>query len=662
MSDHAVVIGCDAYPKVPNADLRGAVADALAVRSWLTTHGRVPVANVTLHAAPSAEGAQLEAGLAARPCTREALTQTLEELLARTDLGATDRLFVYFAGHGLRTDPLNPSLSTDALALQDLSRDPSSSTIGVADLVARLELTRFGQIVVVVDACRNLPYDRPFTISPLGFDPELPPGRAYWPDTYTAQATLPGGTAEGEESPDGIVHGYFTAALLRGLEGAGTAKRFDETASPPYRVTWSSLQGYVKQEVARQRPRMRGEGDLVLSVFPDGWFPESALTVRVEPEEAGRDNSLSIVVTHSDPTGQSEGTQVLAGPVPVTVQVPPRRQRIEVRRAESTYRVWSDVYEDAQDVTVHFDAIDPMTSMTGGTLVRSGLRHCGRVEIRDAMDPTAVIELRNSSNLVVKHGVGSLSGEVGAGPYTALVTSIGGLGRSVPLEVARGKVTKLDLPPAPVGAWPPRARREQRRMLNQAAELLDNQGLSSLPSGASLLALRAPENWAVEADPGLTEVGVDETQLHVWWERSQGDRWVRIAAAGHTLTLPVLRGLTTTAVLDGPEAQVKVFDRRIDRTDPLFARLDQVQELLSVGRRTTARLLMSALADMSEPIGSTSSAQSLLSRLLTAAVDDRTSAQPFLAVGVPASLRPYLLNGCIWAAFLDLPNNARSLL
>ena len=34
MADHALIVGCDAYPFVAGADLAGAVGDALAMRAW----------------------------------------------------------------------------------------------------------------------------------------------------------------------------------------------------------------------------------------------------------------------------------------------------------------------------------------------------------------------------------------------------------------------------------------------------------------------------------------------------------------------------------------------------------------------------------------------------------------------------------------------------
>ena len=663
MSDHAVVIGCDAYPKLPDADLRGAVADALAVRTWLITRGAVPVENVTLHAAPSTRGARLEEGLTARPCTRDALTETLEGLLSRTDVGEHDRLYFYFAGHGLRTDPLNPSLSRDALALEDLSRDPGSGTVGVDDLVARLEFSRFGEVVVVADACRNIAYDRAFTILPLGFDPEAPAGRVHWPHTYKALATIPGGTAEGEVSANGVVHGFFTSALLSGLEGGGTAKRFDETAAPPYRVTWRSLQEYVEMRVADQQPRMRGDGDLLLASFPDGWFPMNTLTVHVEPAEAGADSSLTVVVSHSDRTGLTEGKQTLAGPAPVTVRVPPRRQQVEVRRGDSMQRIWSDVYEDT-DVVVPIGANDSMTPMTGAAVVRSKMRHAGQVELRTDADPAAVIELRDSSDRVVRHGIALLSGAMSVGFYSALVSSMNGQRWRVPLEVGRGKLTSLDLLGDPLKVPQPSDRpgRRQPSVLSLTGELLDDQLVVRLPVEASLLVVRAPEGWVVDTDYGPAEVDAPEGRVRVW-ELGRGDRWVRLTTAGHSLTVPVMEGLATAVVLDDAEAQVGIYDRGLGRSDPVYARVDRVQDLLRLGRRGSALMLVEALVDdLSEAGEPPKVAESLLIALLEAAVDDHSPSQRFLASGVSVPLRPYLLPDCVWAVFLDLPGDARRLL
>ncbi|MFD0577927.1 caspase family protein [Dactylosporangium darangshiense] len=247
--DHALVVGCDAYPNSPGADLRGAVADALAVREWLLGPGGVPEANVTCLLSPSGGGLQPPDGVAAGAASVVQFGKAVARL-SRVAAGPGDRLFVYFAGHGLRTDPFNPVVAHDALLLHDFDREvPQPGAVGVQDLLSRLELTAFGEVVVVLDACRNFPFPEPFRLGGLGFDGPAAAGTTA--RIYLLQATEPGSTARGH-AVDGVVRGDLTLAVVDALNGVGAAKHFDETAARPYVVDWAGLTRYVEAAVPDQ--------------------------------------------------------------------------------------------------------------------------------------------------------------------------------------------------------------------------------------------------------------------------------------------------------------------------------------------------------------------------------------------------------------------------
>lgn len=328
MADHALVVGCDAYPNLPGGNLRGAVADALAVREWLLSRdgGAVGAREVTLLVSCSAQGAQAGPAVVTGPATRTAFAQAVGDLVAMPDARESDRLFVYLAGHGCRTDPQNPVIAQDAFAFTDFAAiDPAAACAGVQDLVSRLRMSRFGTIVIFLDACRNFPFLETFDLGRIGRDPKPPAGRLYEPRVFLMHSTLPGRTSRGRpDQADGRTwRGDFTVALIDGLRGAGTAKAYDEKLERPYTVRWSTLASYVEAAVPEQSPRGPGEGDVVLASFPDGYFDPVTLTVKVHPGQFASAEGLRVRVRYTDPSAADDPEEQKPGPAPVDFCVPP---------------------------------------------------------------------------------------------------------------------------------------------------------------------------------------------------------------------------------------------------------------------------------------------------------------------------------------------------
>src|SRR3954452_3754058 len=144
MADHALVVGCDSYPHVLGGDLSSAVSDALAMRSWLIGPAGVPPENVTLLLSGDSTGGVAPDG----PADRSVFAMAISNLIQRTD---ADRLYVYFAGHGCRSDPQNPSLAKDVLAFTGfVPGDPPPGVVGVDELLRKLRLSYFREVVVVL--------------------------------------------------------------------------------------------------------------------------------------------------------------------------------------------------------------------------------------------------------------------------------------------------------------------------------------------------------------------------------------------------------------------------------------------------------------------------------------------------------------------------------
>ena len=118
------------------------------------------------------------------------------------------------------------------------------------------ETTQFADQFFFVDACRDVP--------PWGEGAEFELGR--WtcrerdPGTPPVQqfilyATSPKLRAQEVREKAGEEHGAFTAAVLAGLTGAGSAKAWS-WSQQSYEVRWERLASYVKNRVEREKRKV----------------------------------------------------------------------------------------------------------------------------------------------------------------------------------------------------------------------------------------------------------------------------------------------------------------------------------------------------------------------------------------------------------------------
>ena len=102
MANWAVVVGIDRYWS-DAANLRGAVRDALSVRDWLLdpAGGNVPAENLQLVLAPGPNSPPLDPELEQLPVgTKANITVAINNLIQLSG-GIGERLFFFYAGHGL---------------------------------------------------------------------------------------------------------------------------------------------------------------------------------------------------------------------------------------------------------------------------------------------------------------------------------------------------------------------------------------------------------------------------------------------------------------------------------------------------------------------------------------------------------------------------------
>jgi len=162
--------------------------------------------------------------------------------------------FFYFSGHGMRVNGRNYMIPVDAVI--DDESDVEVDGVLAWSVLSRMEYANSAMNIVVLDACRNNPYEKRFR-SPqedVGLAPMQAPA-----GTLIAYATAPGDVADA--GPKG---GYspFTAALANEL-GVSTApvwQLFNNVSIRVYEETGRKQRPYVESSVVpllalRQRPQ-----------------------------------------------------------------------------------------------------------------------------------------------------------------------------------------------------------------------------------------------------------------------------------------------------------------------------------------------------------------------------------------------------------------------
>jgi hypothetical protein len=651
VSDRALLVGCDAYPRLPGGDLRAAVRDTLAVRDWLLrdSGGGLAREDITLLVSHSANGAQAEAGDVDGPASRPEIARAVRRLVEGPE---QRRLYVYFAGHGCRTDPDNALKSRDAILLTDFTLDdPVSASIDVEDLKRRLAMAPFREVIMIVDACRDLPFRKSFDLGGLGFD--LPPqagGQGGASRVFVLQAAAPGETAIGTEQ-DGELRGVVSRALIDGLMGMGTAKVFDDTDTTgrPYQVRWSTLCEYIAQSVRGQAARNYAEGDLVLAAFPDRSFGPVRLSVGVDPGPATDDDlvRLNVRVTWPVLGDDEDGDLRPPGPLPVTLEVPPRRHRITARAGQLTAKQSFDVYADA---SVQLTLQRPVI-YRGGDLLFETTRDAapsGEVSVF-TNDPVSVLEMRGGSGTVLGTGVGRLRAEMAPGSYTAVAIGLDGAEQHQPADLSAGERTSIRLSSIGPEGWPfrpgPLAWASPAAWVAGADPSLwsavpDRWGIAVLAVEANQVRAAVPGSvplTAVRSRPENRSMLVYAHLLHSAPERALVDMQdVR-------LDVPVLDGVVTSIVVSGERVWTGLFDLALLDDPRLVVELDRAQNLLGAGRTGPARLLLTQIRQRSS---------SRVADLLLEGTRS-TVAPPSLAAGRSASVAYQLLGGTPWAVLIN---------
>ena len=238
----ALVIGVDSYADSQVTALGGSVNDAKALAQALVDYAGFPREQVMLLASDQPEERQPTRGNILRRLSN------LTSVVPRDGL-----LLISFAGHGIERGGQAFLLPSDAQVSNDVEL-LEQTAINVSQVRERIRRIGVGQVLMILDACRNDPTagranaDNPLTEAytrGFNFDVRNREVVAF----ATLYATAVGSRAyEYRERRQG----YFTWALVEGLKGGAANERGE--------VTLGRLVRYLQERVPRQVLLDLGQG------------------------------------------------------------------------------------------------------------------------------------------------------------------------------------------------------------------------------------------------------------------------------------------------------------------------------------------------------------------------------------------------------------------
>jgi len=239
----ALVIGVDDYKDGQIGALRGAANDARALTDALKRYAGFPADQIVLMTTDQPEE---------RQPTRVNILRRLSNLASVVPKDGL--LLVSFSGHGIERGGQAYLLPSDAQITDDVTF-LEETAVSVSRMHERIRATGVGQVLVLLDACRNDPGGRADAPNPLteaytrgfSFDVRNREVQAF----ATLYATAVGHRAYeyGEKK-----QGYFTWALVEGLKGAAANERGE--------VTLARLVDYVQTVVPKRVGVDLGSGKL----------------------------------------------------------------------------------------------------------------------------------------------------------------------------------------------------------------------------------------------------------------------------------------------------------------------------------------------------------------------------------------------------------------
>jgi hypothetical protein len=460
----AIVIGINKTTNAP--ELSNPVKDARRYVQWLIDKGGVRVQDILLLTSPPL--AKPLAGIAIGEATGNAILRAIHDVPLR--IGARERLFLYFSGHGTAYQPKAWSGRVDEQdAIIPCDYEPGlSQGISIPWIFEYLRASRFSEQFFFFDACRTLsPDDNPR----VGKNPPSTDCDCCDPMQYTLYATSPS-----RKTLDKT--GTFTDLLLAGLTiGKGTAKTYDSRENK-YLVRWDRLAAFLKSHFHQPQnrvvvghengrdiymepeekvlcPNNVADYPLLAVLRPKDDVPPVKLTLNVYPSHAL--NKLHISIAGQETKRMDRPPPALVAPL--SLDLLPRLYYLEIR-ADGYYephptRLFELTDDREESVTLlpgEATSVPEFTNAPAGSLKLS------------TADSLASLEVADSAGAVLKGTAGrplAGLGELGItklkpGFYRArLYTPDGSIAERI-VRLAAGASEKVELTGAAVGPPPSR--------------------------------------------------------------------------------------------------------------------------------------------------------------------------------------------------------------
>ncbi len=601
MRASALVVGCEAYRHLPADTSGSAIADALAMRSWMLAAGGLQPADLRLLLSPAPD----PAGNGLRvdgPADLECFADQLRRLLTT---GTGDRLYVYIAARGCSSDSGRPYLGQSLILLSDFDpTQPRTGSLAVEELAAHLAHADFREVVTVLDCGPGVPVDHRLRPAGLGGNWQ---GRRRSGAAMQFRIEAPAADASARRGrPPGPARGALTAAFLSAVAPAGPVGT-DRDVRTEAVVRWSSLEQYLVAALPSP-PVVSG--------------PDPGMTLTPAASGSGSDGGAD----SDSGTGFGEAASAAAGGDPRT-----------------------DSAAAAGDVELH------------------------------CADPNAMLAIEDGSGLRQAVGVGSISGHLPAGSYTALLADPSGADPRVSLTVTPFATASVVLAPRPRSdgfrvtdepalLWSSPA--AQLAMATSSLWAYGHQsyllvgGAPALP-GADLLLDGHPDRFAHRGS--LTAAGAG------WWVALPvTGPWHTVGVHGSLLTVPAAPDSVSAVAISPSSVSVALFDTT--HPEPVeIAAQDRVQEYLGIGRLGAADLTSrsSVPAGQRWPWGASAAVRRLIDRTRASRAGEVSANEHTVEPGpgppphqfradVPPVLRRLLVGRGPWAVWLDWPGAATS--
>jgi Caspase domain len=411
--------------------------------------------------------------------TKDNIVTAINDLVVAAEGQEAERLYLYFAGHGITARVANRDES--ALVTPGFDALHTDHSLAFRSIAEYFETTAFADQFLFIDACRNMPWaDREFEIGRWPVPRRRDPG-AQPVQQFILYATSPGRTAAEVGWWPGEAEGAFTGTLLEGLAGTGDAKAWSWERSC-YEVRWERLASFVHDRMQERADRpadvaerdwpvqipqdtgARGvagrDRDVPVVSFPSGHFPNLELTVDLEADAKYESAEVSVldavgeqVVRALGVTGQSQTFRL----APKTYAV--RATTTAPEELFGSLKAPVELYQDrTETIGLRPRAAPPDGPVVAERVGPEDLAMAGREQPKGtiavrSLDPLAVAEVRDEAGRIV--AVTPAGWDLPARPGFYNVRHIGPEATQDAsfVVLAAGEREEVRLPPQPPGRF-----------------------------------------------------------------------------------------------------------------------------------------------------------------------------------------------------------------